>query len=558
MKLPFSTALIILFTAATTFAQDNRIWATYYGGTGWENFPRVCNDKFGNVYLGGSSPSLTGIASGGFQNTYGGGPNDGFLVKFDAAGNRIWATYYGGADDDYITSVETDTIGNVFVAGYTLSTTGIASSGFQNAIGGTYDAFIVKFDANGNRIWGTYYGGTASEFFPHVSLDKWGNIYLSGPTQSFNGIASGGFQNFHNGGSCDAYLVKFDPNGNRIWGTYYGGTSFDDCRAPATIDNAGNIYLTGYSGSLSGIALNGHQNSMGGSYDAFLVKFNSAGNRMWATYYGDTAYDYGYSSIVDDSGNIYLSGLTENSSGIAFNGYQNTIGGMQDAFVVKFDSTGNRIWGTYFGGAYGEEFSGHNLVKDNTGHFYLGGNTYSSNNIALGGYQNNLITTENQYLVKFTMNGIPVCATYYGQSHEEECSISVDNYGNVYLAGTSQSASGIASGGFQNSLAGSTFDAYLVRFTNCSNDDIAELFPPNNFSFYPNPLTQTSVLEFENPGHENYTLSIFNSLGKEVQIIKNITINKTVIERKNLPTGLYFFQLGFGATISASGKFVVE
>ena len=86
--------LLIAIAFTITFnssAQSNRTWATYYGGENEEDGYAVATDVSGNVYLSGYTESPSDIASGGFQNTHGGG-SDAFLVKFDAAGTRLWAT----------------------------------------------------------------------------------------------------------------------------------------------------------------------------------------------------------------------------------------------------------------------------------------------------------------------------------------------------------------------------------------------------------------------------------------------------------------------------------
>src|SRR5436309_152173 len=134
-----------------------------------------------------------------------------------AQGNRIWSTYYGGPANEVSPSggpfVATDNTGNVLLAGYTLSSSSIAvggfpstlsisSGGFQNYIGGLNDAFLVKFNSSGNRIWASYYGGPGVDAASGCALDGSGNIYISGATGSTNSIASGGFQNTY-GGSND-------------------------------------------------------------------------------------------------------------------------------------------------------------------------------------------------------------------------------------------------------------------------------------------------------------------------------------------------------------------
>ncbi len=100
-------------------------------------------------------------------------------------------------------------------------------------------------------------------------------------------------------------------------------------------DAAGNVYLAGSTSSTSGIAAGGFQNVHRGDYDAFLVKFSTTGSRLWATYYGETYEDIGSACVTDAAGNIYLAGMTINSSGIASGGFQNVHGGAYDAFLVK-------------------------------------------------------------------------------------------------------------------------------------------------------------------------------------------------------------------------------
>ncbi|TAL57796.1 MAG: T9SS type A sorting domain-containing protein, partial [Bacteroidetes bacterium] len=164
----------------------------------------------GNVYLAGETGSASGIASGGFQNTPGGG-EDALLVKFDASGNRLWATYYGGSGNDRGYGVASDVSGNVYLAGRTGSAAGIASGGFQNIFaGGVYDAFLVKFDAVGKRLCATYYGGQYVDYGNSVATDASGYVYLAGETESAAGIATAGaFQDAYGPTKSTGFLVKF-------------------------------------------------------------------------------------------------------------------------------------------------------------------------------------------------------------------------------------------------------------------------------------------------------------------------------------------------------------
>ncbi len=440
-------------------------WATYYGGNNWDIGYSCTSDLQGNVYMSGYTESSSNIASGGFQNVYGRN-DDAFLVKFGSNGSRLWATYYGGSGSEYGYSCALDTSGNVYLAGRTSSTTGIASGGFQNIYGGGYnDAFLVKFSSSGVRLWATYYGGDNDDNGFSCVIDVLGNVYISGCTGSLSNIAFNGFQSIpgSNAGLYDAFLVKFSSSGVRLWATYYGGGDSDFGFA-CIVDTMGNIYLAGKTSSINNIASGGFQNTNGGE-DAFLAKFNSSGIRLWATYYGGSSSEWGYSCAADMSGNVYLSGYTSSTSGIASGGFQNTLGGGGiDAFLVKFDSNGGRLWATYYGG--NDIDDSRSCAVDGYGNVYLVGRTFSTTGIAAGGVQNIYKGGQDAFVVKFNSNGGRVWGTYYGGNGEDDgyfCSS--DPLGNVYFSGTTSSTSNIASSGFQNTYGGSAYDAYLVKIS---------------------------------------------------------------------------------------------
>jgi hypothetical protein len=256
-------------------------WGTYFGGpytlaSGMETGLSCATDALGNVYMTGHTPSTSGIATAGAHQTiYGGSSTDAFLVKFNSSGVIQWGTYYGGEGVDIGYSCATDASGNVYMAGdaqqQNLPASGISTIGaHQSAYGGGYsDGFLVKFDSNGLRQWGTYYGGSLLDVSFSCATDASGNLYMSGNTQSNSGIATTGA---HQTTINDAFLVCFNSSGVRQSGTYYGGI-----KNVCTTDASGNVYMTGYTQSNSGIATTGaHQavNGNSGYSDAFLVKFN--------------------------------------------------------------------------------------------------------------------------------------------------------------------------------------------------------------------------------------------------------------------------------------------
>ncbi|TAD89418.1 MAG: hypothetical protein EAY75_04970, partial [Bacteroidetes bacterium] len=292
-------------------------WATYYGSTGDEAGNSCAIDASDNVYLAGTTTTTSGIGSGGHQTTHG-GQKDAFLVKFNSSGARQWATYYGGNENDEGNSCCTDASGNVYLGGNTSSTAGIATAGAHGPTGSTNTAFLVKFNSSGTRQWGSYYGyffGSSSNTrINAVCTDASGNVYAAGSTSQSEAIAiaSGGYDITFSGAGTDAFLVKFNTSGTRQWGTYYGSADGATDANACAADAAGNVYLLGSTRATSAMATTGsHQSAhagSGSSNDALLVKFSNAGARLWATYYGGTAFDVGYALSVDNSDNVYLAG----------------------------------------------------------------------------------------------------------------------------------------------------------------------------------------------------------------------------------------------------------
>lgn len=400
---------------------------------------------------------------------------------------RIWGTLYGGNLVDYGYSCAVDAGGNVYMAGNTRSTNLVATTGAHQTTHGnpffpygssySYDGYLVKFDQDGVRQWGTYYGGDSADWVYSCAVDMTkedGEVYIAGTTMSSNAISTLNAHQDTLGGKRDAFLVKFNHLGIRQWGTYYGSDQ-NDFGYSCAVDKNSNVLLIGFSYSTSGIATEGsHQPSFGGGggSSAFLVKFFTNGIRQWGTYYGGSSGGFGdtwgYSCKTDLSGNIFLCGSTNSSYLISTPGaHQTAWGGQWDAFLVKFNSSGMRQWGTYYGGNKDED--GFSCSVDVSGNVFLAGHTRSSYNISTpGAYKVTFSNTyRDTYLVKFDSNGVRQWGTYYGgftSSEGEFESCTVDPSGNVYLLGFTSLPTGIATpGAFQDTLSFS-YMGFMVKF----------------------------------------------------------------------------------------------
>ncbi len=452
-----------------------RIWGTYYGGSGSE-YSRTMTDHIGNVYLTGQTNSATSIATTGAHQVTFAGNYDAFLIKFNCAGMRIWGTYFGGLNEDRSFFSDVDSNGNIFVSGWTNSATGISTPGSHQPIfGGIIDGFLARFTSAGQLVWSTYYGGTGGEYAYSCKVDSTGYIYLTGNGNSATGIATSGTHQPNLFGAMDAYLVKFDSDGTRIWGTYLGGEGNEQSRHVVIRNQS--ILCVGNTQSSAGIATSGaHQEVYGGgTQDGFLASFDFTGQLEWSTYYGGAEWDYGFGCSVDKFGNIYYSGNTHSTDNISTPGCYQPLygGGTYDAVLVKFDSTGVRKWGTYFGGTgvEGAAFG----VNDATGNriTITGSATATSNISTLDGHQPTYGGgVEDAFIAEFDSTGNLIWGSYYGGTGQDNGTcIAINDFGTIYVAGNTPSATNISTpGAHQVVTDGANHDGFLVKFNSpCSN-----------------------------------------------------------------------------------------
>ncbi len=471
-----------------------RAWGTYYGNVYSEGLA-TSTDALNNVYMSGRAENSTLIATAGSHQSTCAGLSDAFLVKFNSAGLRAWGTYYGGNSDDRGYGCATDASGNVFVAGVTASPAGIATPGSYKPtfLGGWCNAFLVKFDATGARLWGTYYGEWGPDWGFGCATDASGNVYITGITSSTAGIGSAGSHQPAPGGLQDAFLAKFNPAGVRQWGTYYGG-SLNDVGNDCATDAAGNIYMCGKSESGSTIATPGsHQPAyLGGDTDGFLVKFDAQGLRQWGTYYGTDAPVAGIDAVLscatDPSGNIFVTGAVSSGTGstltptpgspslIATPGCHQALpsGAQADAYLAKFDATGTRQWGTYYGSG-GYAWSS---ATDLAGNIYVVGEAGFQPVTGFdtpGAFQSVFGGNGDAFMAKFNTAGVRQYGTLYGGAGFEVGSgCSVDALGNVYLTGLTSTSGGtvIATPGSYQPIYGTApsnaGNAFLVQFSDCA------------------------------------------------------------------------------------------
>jgi hypothetical protein len=440
-------------------------WGTYYGGFDWDNLEEVAADAAGNVYATGSTTSLSNIAtSGAYQGSIS-GTFDAHLVKFSAAGSRLWSTYFG-VTDGIIGASD-------FAAGIDLSNNQVFIT-LNTDYFGDFDAVVASFDASGSYGSGVIIGGTGAESAVALAHDSNGDIYNVGVTGSTPSIATfGAHQDFFGGGTRDGYVMKIASNLDPSlisWITSYGGTG-DEAFTDIAIDGADNIYLSGWTTSTNDIASAGG-GSLNGFADGIMVRFNTGGFRQWGHYIGGSGDEEARNIATDANGDIYLLGNTGSSSGIATPGaFQSTNAGgsislSYDAFLAKYNSAAVKQWGTYYGGNQDESAQGIGMLGTDV---VIGGTTPSTTGLSFPGSYQPLYGggLEDGFMAKFSSTGTHLWGTYYGGPDDDALFDITTGAGNIYVTGATVSMTGIASAnGWQPSYNGNA-DAYVSQFSDC-------------------------------------------------------------------------------------------
>lgn len=357
----FSDALVLKFSNTGMM-----VWKRKWGTVGTDYGKAIAINSSDQLLIGGitNSAIVGGTNQGGFDN---------ILFSMDSNGGTLGAgVQWGTASDEYVRANAVDSGGNIYVTGYTYG----AYSGYVNA--GFEDVFITKFNSTGVEQWTVQRGTGGTEDVRGIDIDSTGNIYITGET-------TGGLDGNINAGGNDIYLSKFNSSGVLQW-TKQLGTAADESAKAVVVDNADNIYITGWTTG----DFDGHTNSGGGG-DIFLVKFNAAGTKLWSRLLGTTLTDIGAALATDSFDNVYIGGFT--NGGL----HGNSNAGAEDVVLIKYNSSGERQWTRQMGSAMDDNVRG--LAADSNDNLYILGITNGS----LDGNSN--VGGSDIFIAKYTASG---------------------------------------------------------------------------------------------------------------------------------------------------------
>ena len=284
-----------------------KVWTKLLGTSGDDLAYGLTTGNDGAIYVSGrTSGNLDG-------QTNSGGVSDGFITKYNPDGTKVWTKLLGTSGYDWASGLTTGNDGAIYVSGYTNG-----NLDGQTNSGGTYDAFITKYNPDGTKIWTKLLGTSGDDWAEALTTGNDGAIYVSGRT-------SGNLDGQTNSGNFDAFITKYNPDGTKVW-TRLLGTSGDDYALALTTGNDGTIYVNGITtDNLDG------QTYSGGIYDSFTTKYNPDGTKVWTKLLGTSSDDSSNALTTGKDGAIYASGFTQgNLDGQTYNG------GSYDAFITKY------------------------------------------------------------------------------------------------------------------------------------------------------------------------------------------------------------------------------
>ncbi|MFN8389382.1 MAG: SBBP repeat-containing protein [Bdellovibrionota bacterium] len=451
--------------------------SSYLGGDSAEYSFDLAVDSAGDAYVTGytSSSSLPGI-NGGVYSTKS-GMSDVFVTKISGGGTVVrFSTYLGGADNDAGLRLAPDPNGGgILVAGQAISSDFPMVNAAQPNRRGMVDGFVTKLNSNGDRIvYSTYLGGddagggsVSNDSANGLAVDTSGNAYVvfytASPTMTHltkpGAIASG----LPCAGCVDAYVVKLDPTGQVVYGTYFGGRGVlpDDL----AIDSTGAVYLTGQSTGNFGFAVptpGAVTTYRGGQYDAFAAKINPTGTaRVYATFLGGTRGEVGHGIVVDNGGSAYVVGSTSSSDFPTVGAFQPNNGGSADAFVTKLTPTGmGFVYSTFLGGQFNEEARA--IAVDDDGNAYVVGSTESPAFPIYKEFQR-LNGIDDGFIIKLAPTGDKAVYSSFlgGEGADEARGVAISGK-SVFIAGITNSTTFPLRQPFQAANGGG-WDCFLVR-----------------------------------------------------------------------------------------------
>ena len=346
-----------------------------------------------------------------------------------------WQHTYGGSGDDEARAIDVTSDGGSIVAGYTNSSDGQVTNYHFN-----FDFWVVKLNSNGAIQWESAFGGSNSDVANDVHQTKDGGYIVTGFSESGDGDLQGAGAH----GEDDLWLLKLDANGNKQWSKLYGGVE-DEVGWSVLQTSDGGYVAAGESNSFN---IHGAH----GADDFYVVKVDSLGNMQWQQAYGGSNNDFGQGIVQESDGSyMVVGGVSSTNKQVTGNH------GMNDAWVIHIDGSGNLLWEKTYGGSQAD--NAYAITSSGDGGFFIANQTYSNNGDVTGYHGNG-----DFWIIKIDGSGnLKWQKAYGGSDFDLPQSIVRTTDGGCLVTGMERSTDGNVTGNHGN------YDFWVVKLKSNGN-----------------------------------------------------------------------------------------
>tara|TARA_B100001063_G_scaffold148099_2_gene138251 strand:- start:2522 stop:4603 length:2082 start_codon:yes stop_codon:yes gene_type:complete len=383
---------LFIFTSLTCYTQGTKElklnWVISSGSAGKDVVRGIKALPSGEVYTTGFFEQTVDFDPGSNSlNLSSSGGKDAFICKYSPQGGLVWAVSLSGSNEVYGTSLDYDSIGNIYITGTFVGTVDFDPSPntFNLVSNGSDDVFLVKLDSQGNFIWAKNFGSNAIDKGQFIKVQTNNMILISG---RFSGIVdfdpNSGTTIVNGSNSSNIFVSAFDSTGNLIWNNSFISANNSSLKANAfeidIMPNNGNHIIVGtFFGTVNFDGGSGTANlTSNGLEDCFMAVYDTNGTHLWSTSWGGVDGDFCNTVKVDSKSNIYVGGAFRGSVDFDPGSINMTkiSSGFSDMFISKFNSSGNLIWNRTIGGSNQEIVN--KLSVDQDGFVYACGYFYSN------------------------------------------------------------------------------------------------------------------------------------------------------------------------------------